>query len=68
MHEYYAAAVQCNKAKLKDNMPDFTTMQRDGITPACYYNIKAQKASAQKSCRNGHAAGICTQTFQFSDF
>ena len=67
MANYYAAAAQCNKAKLQDSVPDYTTMQADGVTPACYYNIPAQKAKKYKNC-HGKDSLLCDTGFTLSDF
>lgn len=67
MQNYYAAAVQCNKANLEDNLPDYTTMAADGVTPACYYNIPAQKAEKYQNCR-GRDSLLCDTGFTLSDF
>ena len=67
MVNYYAAAAQCNKAQLEDSIPDYTTMQADGSTPACYYNIPAQKAERTANC-HGRDNLLCTYSFSFSDF
>ena len=67
LQNYYQAAVQCNKAQLKDSMPDFTKMQADGITPACYYNIKAQKAERTADC-TGPDLLNCKYDYKLSDF
>lgn len=42
MVNYYAAAVQCNKAKLPDNIPDYTTLQADGTSRMRNVNTIAQ--------------------------
>lgn len=67
MVNYYAAAAQCNHAQLEDNIPDYTTMQADGVTPACYYNINAQKAARTNNC-HGKDNLLCDVGFSFSDF
>ena len=64
---YYSAAVQCNLAQLEDRIPDYTKLQNDGITPACYYNINAQKAERYANC-HGRDNLLCTYGFSFSDF
>jgi hypothetical protein len=67
MATYYSAAAQCNKAQLADSDPDYTTMEYDGVTPTCYYNIKAQKAKKTVNC-TGKDGLICHYGFSFSDF
>ncbi|KAK5175180.1 uncharacterized protein LTR77_000317 [Saxophila tyrrhenica] len=67
LENYYSAAAQCNKAGLENSLPDYTTMQYDGVTPACYYNIPAFKAKNAGSC-TGNNNAICKYTFDLSDF
>lgn len=64
---YFSAAAQCNHAQLEDNMPDYNAMLLDGVTPACYYNLKAQKAEKTKDCR-GRDNLLCDNGFSLSNF